>query len=141
MQTLWQDLRYGVRMLMKQKGVTAIAVLSLALGIGANTSLFSIVDAMLLKTLPVKEPQRLALFQSEVGKNFRFGGYSGNSRTDYTRCCGNYQFVTTTDQVLRRGGRAKASGARSFPRRPGETRPGSAGARIYGLRAKPPGGP
>jgi hypothetical protein len=81
MQTLWQDLRCGVRMLMKQKGVTAIAVLSLALGIGANTSLFSIVDAMLLKTLPVKEPQRLALFQSEVGKNFRFGGYSGNSIT------------------------------------------------------------
>jgi hypothetical protein len=81
MQTLWQDLRCAVRMLMKQKGVTAIAVLSLALGIGANTSLFSIVDAMLLKTLPVKEPQRLALFQSEVGKNFRFGGYSGNSIT------------------------------------------------------------
>jgi predicted permease len=63
MQTLWQDLRYGARMLLRQKGVTAIAVLSLALGIGANTALFSVVDAMLLKMLPVKEPQRLALFQ------------------------------------------------------------------------------
>src|SRR4030095_4294371 len=82
MQTLLQDLRYGVRMLMKQKGVTVIAVLSLALGIGANTALFSIVDAMLLKLLPVKEPQRLALFQAQVKKDFRFGGYSGNSRTD-----------------------------------------------------------
>src|SRR5215510_13424503 len=63
MQTLWQDLRYGARMLLKQKGVTAVAVLSLALGIGANTALFSVVDAMLLKPLPVKEPHQLALFQ------------------------------------------------------------------------------
>src|SRR5262245_50274647 len=82
MQTLGQDLRYGLRMLLKQKGVTAIAMFSLALGIGANTALFSIVDAMLLKLLPVKEPQRLALFQSAAGKNFRYGGYSGNTRTD-----------------------------------------------------------
>src|SRR5262245_10757648 len=82
MQTIWQDLRYGARMLFKQPGVTAIAVLSLALGIGANTALFSIVDAMLLKLLPVREPERLALFQAQVGRDFRFGGYSGNSRTD-----------------------------------------------------------
>src|SRR6266542_1183874 len=82
MQTLWQDLRYGARMLFKQPGVTAIAALSLALGIGANTALFSIVDAMLLKLLPVREPQQLALFQAQVGKDFKFGGYSGNSRTD-----------------------------------------------------------
>lgn len=82
MQTFLQDLRYGARLLMKQKSVTVIAVLSLALGIGANTALFSIMDAMLLKLLPVKEPQRLALFQAAVKKNFRFGGYSGNSQID-----------------------------------------------------------
>ena len=82
MRTLWQDLRYGARMLMKQKGITAIAVVSLALGIGANTALFSIVDAMLLKLLPVKEPERLVLFQSLVSKNFGYGGYSGSNRQD-----------------------------------------------------------
>jgi len=82
MQTLWQDLRYGARMLMKQKGVTAIAVLSLALGIGANTALFSIVDAMLLKLLPVREPERLVLVQSLVTKNFGYGDYNGSTRDD-----------------------------------------------------------
>src|SRR5262245_63083566 len=82
MKNILQDLRYGARMLLKQKSVTAIAVLSLGLGIGANTALFSIVDAMLLKLLPVKEPQRLVLFQSLVARNFSYGGYSGNTRLD-----------------------------------------------------------
>src|SRR6266852_6116415 len=53
---MFQDLRYGVRMLLKHKGFTMVAVLSLGLGIGANTALFSVVDAVLLKTLPVAEP-------------------------------------------------------------------------------------
>src|SRR6266540_5036859 len=79
MQTLWQDLRYGARMLMKQKSITAIAVLSLALGIGANTTLFSVMDAVLLKTLPVKEPKQLVLFAWEHGRSFRWSGMSGTS--------------------------------------------------------------
>src|SRR6185503_19777707 len=82
MQTLWQDLRYGVRMLLRQKSITMIEVLSLGLGIGANTALFSIVDAMLLKLLPVREPERLVLFQSYAPQEFSAGGYSGNSRRD-----------------------------------------------------------
>ncbi|HZI61644.1 MAG TPA: ABC transporter permease [Pyrinomonadaceae bacterium] len=82
MHTLIQDLRYGFRMLLKQKGLTAIALLSLALGIGANTALFSVVDAMLLKMLPVHEPERLVLFRSVAPREFGVGGYNGQSRTD-----------------------------------------------------------
>ena len=68
MNSFWHDLRYGWRMLVKHKGFTTAAVFSLALGIGANTALFSVVDAVLLKTLPVTEPERLVLFEWQSGR-------------------------------------------------------------------------
>src|ERR1700689_3286663 len=67
MQTLWQDLVYGVRILAKNRGFMLIVVLTLALGIGANTALFSVVDGVLLKPLPFRDPDRIvALFEHRV---------------------------------------------------------------------------
>jgi predicted permease len=74
---MFQDLRFGWRMLLKQPGFTLVAVLSLALGIGANTALFSLVDTVLLKTLPVGEPERLVLFEWQSGRAFRTNGMRG----------------------------------------------------------------
>jgi predicted permease len=79
MNTLFQDVRYGIRMLAKNPGFAAVAVLSLALGIGANSTVFSIVDTLLLKAPPVKDPSRLVTIMSDWPK----ADYQTSSYPDY----------------------------------------------------------
>src|ERR1700674_6070340 len=64
--TLLKDIRFGARMLRRSPGFTAVAILSLALGIGANTAIFSVMDALLLKMLPVKNPEQLVRTRGQL---------------------------------------------------------------------------
>jgi predicted permease len=76
---MFQDIRYGIRMLLKKPGFTLVAVLSLALGIGANTAIFSLVDALMIKTLPVQQPEQLVLFGKAESSGMTTGFPDGST--------------------------------------------------------------
>ncbi len=77
MDTLWQDLRYGVRIILKNRTFTALAVLILALGIGVNTAIFSLVNALLLRPLQIKNPQQIVgLYSKDTRKPDSYRGFS-----------------------------------------------------------------
>jgi predicted permease len=83
MSTLWQDLRYGFRGFLRSPGFTLVAVLSLAIGIGANTTIFSLVNAILLRPLPVAAPEQLVNVHSTSPDGSSFHSFSYPDYVDY----------------------------------------------------------
>ncbi|MGH9837355.1 MAG: ABC transporter permease [Blastocatellia bacterium] len=84
MQTLLQDLRYGARMLVKKRGFTVVAVITLGLGIGANTTMFSVINGLLLRPMPFKDPERLVHLDEKAPKaGFESMGFSFPDFSDW----------------------------------------------------------
>jgi putative ABC transport system permease protein len=93
MHTLWQDLRYGFRTLLQRPGFTAVAALTLALGIGANTAIFSVVNGVLLRSLSFPEPDRLVMLW-EAGDRTRTNHISHKNFIDWRTQSRSFEYVS-----------------------------------------------
>jgi putative ABC transport system permease protein len=98
MQTLWQDVRYGVRMLWKKPVFTLIAIITLALGIGANTAVFSVVNSILLRPLPYREPERLVLINHDYPQINLKASVSAFGYRHYRDNAKSFEHVTAVQQ-------------------------------------------
>jgi predicted permease len=90
-ESLWKDITFGLRMLIRRPAFTAIAVLTLALGIGANTAIFTLFDAVLLESLPVREASRLVLFSNQAGEGTSTGSLPNSAWNLFTT--ESYEFL------------------------------------------------
>src|SRR5690348_5898867 len=130
MNALFQDLRYGLRMLTKSPGFAAVAVLTLALGIGANTAIFTIIDAVMYRSLPVHDPSRLVVMswtahkEPERNSVSSFGDCEVESK-DPSGCSFPYPFFE-----LIRSNKAAFAGVTAFAGPPQLVLSGNGAARI-----------
>src|SRR6202035_4908094 len=93
MASLWKDIQFALRTLRKSPVFTAVAILSLALGIGANTAIFTLVDQLILRLLPIRDPARLVIL---AGRGRHYGGNNGMNALSYLM----YQYLRDHNQVF-----------------------------------------